>query len=467
MRLALIFILATVIRLYNASVFPSYSAEIAQHYLEIIKLLQGNLLLNGPLTSHPWLRLGAIPYYLFFPVFWIARFHPLTLFYSWTVVEIAMVFFNYYVVKKILNERIALLSTLFLSLSPLQLLFNRTPGFYSFVIPLIYVLLLLLSRTVRKKSAPFWPIFLIVGFMINLHVSSLFLILFFILLGIYLKKFSRISIVASLLAFIIPNVYFFINDYLSRFSMTRNLLIWFPYKVFNFFSGKTLGVNKVSAIDETMVHIVNFFKTVFFPPYSPLVFGVFIISLLLVYLAIKKSPFIIRILSFWLLFGIVALIIHKNPPLHYFVPIFILPIILISYIFSKLLENKRTKLIVSAFILFIIVSNVLFIFSSQYLFQKQKRDLFTIPYPTQERIARTIIRDAGDKKYSLSRIGPFDNYANEFKENYEYLLWWLGNRPVEKSHLKYMIVEDKNRFQNTTAVKSIAEINGVLILRKN
>lgn len=463
--LVLIFILAIFIRLYNINYFASFGTETAQHYLEIIKLLQGNFLLNGPTTSHIWLRLGAIPYYLFFPIFYLVRFHPLTLFYFWVLVDIGAVFLNYYVIKKITNENTALLTTLFLSLSPLALTYNRIPGFYNFAIPLTYILLLFLYRILHKKSTPFWPVFLVVGLIINLHASSLILIPFFIGLGIYLRKFSKFNIITSIAAILIPNIPFFIKDYLTGFSMSRNLLLWIPYKILNYFSGKTLGVNRIQVQDETLTNSINFFKVTILPSQYSLVFGIIIIGLLLLFLFFKKQTISIRILYCWLFFGIISLLIHKNPPIHYFVPIFVLPIILIAYLFNDLQKKKRLRIIMLGIIVFIVFSDLLFIFSSHYLFFDRKINPFDISYQTQERIAQFIIQDAKGKRFSISKIGFFDNYAGGSKENYEYLLWWLGNRPIEKSSSKYIIVEDINRLPISSEYQKIKEINGVVIMK--
>lgn len=463
--LYLIFMLAIFVRVYNSLHFPSYSAEIARHYLEIKKPTEGTLILNGPLTSHPWLRLGATPYYLFFPILYIARFHPLTLFYFWTLIDIIMIFINYYVVKKLFNEKTALLSTLFLSISPLHLTFNRVPGFYSFIIPFIYVLLFYLNKVIRKKSTPFWPIFLIIGFMINLHAAAFFLIPLCIFWGIVLKRFSKITIIQSVIAFLIPNIPFLINDFLRQFNSILHLSEWIPYKIFNFVSGKTLGMNRTITNDTTLFDVINFFKTNFLPPYFSTIFGLLIIVILIWYFFVKRRSALIYVIYLWLFFGITALIIHKNPPIHYFVPVFILPILLISYMFAYLLESKKIRLISLVIIVFIVISNFSFIFSSSYLFQKQKNDPFNIPYKTQEKVAKFIMQDAKGRKFTLFRIGPFDNYANQFKENYEYLLWWLGNEPVKKSSAQYTIVEDKNRVLQSNVKSQLMQIDGIVVVK--
>ncbi len=463
--LCLIFAFAIFVRLYNTVHFPSYTSEIAQHYLEIKKITEGIFLLNGPLTSHSWLRLGAIPYYMFSPILYIARFHPLTLFYFWTIVDILMLFVNFYIVKKLINKNTALFSTLFLSISPFHLMFNRIPGFYSFIIPFIYVLLHYFNKIIKKKSAPFWPIFLIIGFMINLHATAVLLIPLCIFLGIALRKFSKKTIVQSLIVFLIPNIPFVVKESLNGFTTYFRLLAWIPYKLLNFVTGKTLGLNRAIAPDVTIFTIIDFLKTNFFPSNYPFIFGVLILSALVIFLFFKRHRPIIYIIYFWLFFGLATLMIHKNPPLHYFIPISLLPIILLSNILDELF--KKYRMIISLIILIMIVTNIIFIFSPQYLFQKQSRDMFNISYKTQEKIARFIIHDVKGQKFTLSRIGPFDTYANQFKENYEYLLWWLDNEPVKKSNIQYLIAENKNKIPQNKSLKRFAEINGITILKKD
>jgi len=458
-----VFLFAAFIRLYNISYFASYGTETAQHYFEIIRLSQGDIFINGPLTSHPWLRLGPVVYYLFFPIFYLTRFHPLTLFYTWVTMDIGMIILNYYIAKKVFNEKIALLSTIFLALSPLQLLTNRSPGFYNFVIPLSYILLFSIFKTVKNKSFPYWPIFLVIGLMINLHASSLFLIPFCIGLGLYLKKISKSSFFYSLIAFISPNIPFFISDYFHNFGMTKNLLLWLPYKLYNFFLGRTLGVNRIVVKDVTFQDIVNFFKTSIFPPSDSSFFGIIVILLIVSYFFIGKNSRFINIIYLWLISGVLALFIHKNPPIHYFVPIFILPIVLVSYNLEYLIRNKRTKTVILFMILYIILSNIFFIFSPKYLFSDRIKMPIDIRYRTQEKISRFIIRDAKGRKFSISKIGPLDNYVGGSKENYEYLLWWMGNKPVQKSSLHYTVVEDVNRMPNNIPVNAITRIDNLII----
>jgi len=113
--------------------------------------------------------------------------------------------------------------------------------------------------------------------------------------------------------------------------------------------------------------------------------------------------------------------------------LYFIPLIL----FSRILTLINQSLAKSIILLFLIV-NIFFIF------QKTKLSEEFIPYEKEEKIARSIIQNARGRKFSLSRQGPFDNYTDQFKQNYEFILWWLGNRPVKNAKLNYLIVENKS-----------------------
>lgn len=395
------------------------TSEIAQHYLEIIKLLDGQWLLQGPLTSHSWLRLSATPYYFFFSVFALFRFHPLTLNYLWIIASILLIPLNYFVVKKIFNRKTAWISTVLLIVSLLFWNLLKLPSFFNFIIPLSYWLMWVLWKIINNKR-PIWLVFLIISLMTTLHAAALMLLPFFIILFLIGSRFNKKQSILSVIAFLIPQVPFFINDYFSKFSMTKSLFLWVPYKAFNFISGKTLGLNKIPVQDQTIQIIFDFINPLFF-------------FALIFYFWKKKTSLFEKIIFSWLIFGLSVLFIHKNPPIHYFVPIAIIPIILVSR-FLTLINQNLSKLIV---ILLVLVN-------LSTIFQKPKLASDFIPYQTQEKITKTIINDAKGRKFSLSRQGPFDNYTEQFKQNYEYILWWLGNRPLKNAKLNYMIVENIN-----------------------
>jgi len=420
------------------------TSEIAEHYLEIIKLLGGEWLLQGPLTSHPWFRLSATSYYLFFPIFALFRFHPLTLSYVWIIISILLIPLNFFVIKKIFDDKTAWISSILLISSPLFMNLFRLPSFFNFIIPLFYFLLL------AVKSKKIWLIFLIISLMCTLHAAAFMLVPLFVGLFLIIKRFNKKQSVLSIISFLIPQIPFLLNDYYHSFTMIRNLFLWVPYKMVNFLTGKTLGLNRNIVKDETLKNIFDYLKLNFFPENFPWLIGIIVLIVIVIYFQRKKTTFIEKILFHWLIFGFLILLIHKNPPLHYFVPIYFIPMILISRIISMLKNNFLIA------ILFILIT-----LNSIAIFQKSKSPSDYISYKDQEKIAKVIIKDSKGQKFQLSRQGPFDSYIGQFSQNYEYILWWLGNRPVTNLNLKYLIIEDNNK-QNIKG-KMIGRVNEVII----
>jgi hypothetical protein len=81
----------------------------------------------------------------------------------------------------------------------------------------------------------------------------------------------------------------------------------------------------------------------------------------------------------------------------------------------------------------------------------------------QKRIAQYIVNDSQGQKYSLTRVGPDDQFEENYSQNYKYLLWLYGNEPVAQSNINYTIYEE---FDNNIAKMSNSQlINGILILR--
>lgn len=463
--LIVIFLVACFVRLLNSGSFMTLTSEIAQHYLEIIRLLEGQALLSGPLTSHIWLRLSATPYYLFFPIFWILRFDPMTLNYVSILANILTVPLNYIVVRKIFDRKTAILSSLFLALSPMDLVFARAPGFFSLVIPLTYLLIIQVFEALKNRGANLWVIFLIVGIMSTLHAASYMLMPFFVMLMIFVVKPSTKKYLTGIIAFLIPNVPFILIDAQRGFSMLKSLMIWVPYKFWNFLTGKTLGLNRDAVSDNTIAIVADFFKGSVFPLQFPTALGLGLMAFILLFFLSRRRTLFEKVLFYWLAFGVVVLLIHKNPPVHYFVPIFCLPIILLTRaIVSVFKKNGRPLLAV--IVLTVLVINVLFVFSGKFGFYDPKVSREFIPYANQLEAAKIIANDADGKDYMIQRIGPFDTYKNQFRENYEFLLWWLGNRPVNYSKSTYLIVEGETKNNKIGRFKKIG-VSGKISVYRN
>ena len=68
-----------------------------------------------------------------------------------------------------------------------------------------------------------------------------------------------------------------------------------------------------------------------------------------------------------------------------------------------------------------------------------------IPFQLQEKVSELIIKDAEGKKFSLKRVGEWDEFKEDFAQNYIYLLWLKGNQPISEASLIYTIYEDTQK----------------------
>ncbi len=464
LALGMVIVVSFLVKFFNRNSASLYGAEIAQHYLEIIKLNQGQLLLAGPLTSHVWLRLSATPYYLFYPLFVVTQFHPLTLPIVWILVSCLGPLISYLVISRIYNRLTGITSAWLYLLSPNILLIDHSTGFFAFIIPLSYVLIYQSYRVFFQQSKKLWLMFLIISLMMTLHAAAFMFLPFYIGAAIYWKKFNRRSLAQSLVAFLVPQLPLLLNETNNHFSSIVQFSLWIPYKVINFISGRTLGVEGVTTQDTSLQLIINFFKLSVLPPTLSWLFGLIILAIFMGagihFLRTKKLTFD-SFLLILLLYGCLTLLIHKNPPHHYFVPLMTLPLILIAHWLNILFKSPPRRLVSLLLLISLTALNLRFIFSPEYLFKPP-----THPFAHQKQISQVIIDDAHNQPFALQRIGEFDHYQNYFQENYEYLLWWLGNRPLPTSSTQYVIVEDRSRTPSDEEFVKVGDVENIAIFKK-
>lgn len=456
-------IITFAIKFYNFDYFATYHFEIAQHYLQAIKLGEGQFILEGPASTHTWFRFSAAPYYLFYPFFFIAKFHPLFLANVWLVISVFLVIAIYKVIATIYDTRTGVIASILYVLSANILLMDRLTAFFAFVIPLSLYLFQETYKVYFLNKSRLWIVFLIIACMTTLHPASFMLVPLYLLMTILYKKlFAPKDYIQAVIAFSIPQIPLLLNELSRKFSTITSFVLWVPYKLVQFMTGKTLGVEKTITSDNTHEYIFSFLTESIFPPFIPYIVGIIFFVGLFAFLtySFKKKQWSIDVFFVLLLaYGLIVLFIHKNPPPHYFVPIMLVPIIILARFFSTLLIINKYKLSTLALMLIIISSNLFYIFT-QYLFAAKNQ-----PFSEQLMIAKIIAQDAGRQEYSLKRIGDFDHYALQSKENYIYLLWWLGNKPVENSSLQYTIVEDKSRLPAADATQIIGLIEDTVILK--
>lgn len=286
---------------------------------------------------------------------------------------------------------------------------------------LFYPFLLLTVMTHKNIKYTFW-LGLILGIMINFHLTPIFLMPSLVLI-FFLKRrnIKRKDVGLGLLGFTIPNIPFLIYNIKNHFEMITKFAVWIPYRsaIYHNFN---LGF--------TFREIINFFGGL-----------IFLVPILIAIYLERRNKYV-KILCLFLVFGIVALILHKDPPTHYFYVLYPIPVIFLSIFFSKF-----KSFLILAVLIFLTVVNFSYLFSDKWFYINENvvKQNYNIPYKLQLEAARKIVNDADGRPYNLHRVGFSDQFEGEYAQNYRYLLWLYGNEPKDyKTNLSYKIVEYPN-----------------------
>ncbi len=435
-----IFALAVFLRLFRIEENFIFSGEVGHNFLAIKNaFINQQIPILGPPTSHPWLFFGPLFYWLFGPFLWLSGFNPLTGAYFGVLVGILTLGLNYQVVKKIFGEKVAVFSTFLIAVSPLWLQVTREARFFSLVLPFLYLFLWVLNE---KK---FFLLGLSLGLILNFHYTPLIFIPVVLSL-VWLKKIKikRNQMASAFFGLLIPSLPLLIYDLGHNLTFLRNLAVWIPYRLAGFFGLYPKNTVSVSLLRDNLASFYQFFNLSFLPQGNLLT--IVLLAVCVFYLFKKlRQPLILL----WLGWGLLALFIHGAPPLHYFLPLFPLPLIIFSLILSDLWSKRPGKILVLGTLLVMAFFNFRFFFSGQWFFMPQDRiwpGTAYVPYQLQQEITAVVIRDTADQPYNLSRIGSDDQFEGNYAQNYQYLLWWFGQEPVAQATARrYIICEDQKR----------------------
>jgi len=405
----------------------AFSGEFGHNLLAIKNsFLSGLIPLVGPPTSHPWLSFSPIYYWVLYPLLVLFHWNPLAGAYFGAFVGVSVIFINFFVVKQIINKNVALISSLLIAISPLWILFSRDARFYFLVTPFFYFFLLYLIKFWNgdKKSLIKSTFFL--GMMMAFHYTPLVLLptLFYVLIK---KKrlIDKNTILKSLGVFILPNITLLINDIQNGFQMTTKFALWIPYRFAGFlglYPKNTTNLNKLGSTYEVIQQFVGYSFTNY-KVLWPILFLIFITAMLLLY----KKNYVSKLLAISFGSAVIAIYILGDAPMHYFLGIFPIPILLISISINEIFKRR---------IFFVVL---IFVVVSMYQYNATGNR-----YVRLIGISKTIINDANGNLFKLKRIGLNDEFEGDFAQNYKYLMWWMGNEPVEKSNLVYTIIEEKD-----------------------
>ncbi len=456
----LIAILAAFLRFYRIVPNLVFHGELGDNYLAIKDFItSGQIPLLGPATSHPWLSFGPLYYWIMAPVLNMFKYDPVSGTYLIAATQVILVLVNFYFVNKLFSKKAALISSFIISISPLFINLARQSRFYSLVTVLFYPFVYTLIT-----GNLFWCGF-IFGAMLNFHLTP---IVFVPTIIIYLvkKKIEFKKIGHFLIGLIIPSIPFLIYNFTHGLTMVKNLSLWLPYRVAGF-------VGVVPKNSPTNITILNNFYTLGGFVSGAFVyrflFGAIFVIAVFIYIVwqVKKNWKVKKIDNEFLLvlifiFGYAGIFIHGNPPIHYYLPLYALPIIFVSLVLARI----KSREIIIVILAILTILNFKFYFSKEW-FNQDTTKIYPnkeVPYSLQLEATTAIYKDADGRKYSLGRVGDYDYFDQNYSQNYKYLLWWKGQAPVDDSKLKYTIYEGQSGMEEGESM--IFEKGGITVTKQ-
>lgn len=433
LTLVLIIVVGLFLRAYKINSNYNFTGELGKELLYMRSFSQnGTLPLIGMPTSHEWLSYGPFYYWLMIPFFKLAGGNPYILFWVALFVAAAGLILNYVVIRKIIGERVALISTLVQALSPLfiwQTRLSKLHVFFWILMPILMFESYLIWK--GEKKFVFW-IGLTFGLLFSFHFSQIPILL--VILGIFfikkhLYKFKDVFI--FVIGIFLPNLTLIWKD--------RLIAAWLPYRVVSLSDKNPLGT--FQSFNQFLG--INIFWDQRFWILGSLIF----LALFVLYVVENKNKLISQFAPYYLISSLavmfIANILHGAPPVHYFLPIFTLMPIL----FALFLARFRFWYLV----IFVVAIGNFISFENDPLFYKDFSKFVTnidmVPYSTQNSIVSFIVADTAGKPFSLKRVGPYDYFPDQYSQNYQYLALWKGGKFNALSGNTYTIVEDVQKDQ--------------------
>lgn len=450
--LFLIILLAFFLRAYRINYSFSFSGEFGDNLLDIKNAVTLKTIpLIGPPVSHPWLKFGPIYYWLMIPLMQVFKFNVLVGAWFGVISGTLIVLINYLVIKKVFNKKVAIVSSFLISFSPLWIYFSRDARFYFYTTLVFYLFLYSLWNFYENKKGLF-----ILGFFYSLffhfHYSP---ILLFPILAyfIFLKK-DRLKLrnyLNLLIGLFVPLIPLLIYDFKNKFQMFYKLILWVPYRFAGFLGLYPKNNLSFGTFNQSLMATIEFIGKSFIFKNSlwPYIFIIFLIIFIysgFKYLKSKKYKFGYSFIYLSLLISIFGIIVHGDVPVHYYLPVFSLPIIIFSDFIVKVFESKNgfIKGIISGLIVFSLFFNVSYFLN---YYKSFNDNIFSInpsfvSLNLQKQVTDHIVKDSKGLSYSLIRVGPNDQFEEYYSQNYKYLLWLSGNEPIDNTSLSYTIYEN-------------------------
>lgn len=442
----------TFLRFYKF--FPNLllNGEMGTDYMAVWNMIHGTRTwLIGPRTSHEWFFISPIAYWIYAALLMIWKYNPIVINIFWAIIGSLTIFACYYYVKRVFNQNVALISSFLMAVSPAWLVQARNARYNVVSAVLFFPYLLYLRDSIKDKGKSLFKLGLILGLSMSFFPSPLLLIPAGIVCFIFYRVKPEFKYIRNfILGFLIPNITFIIYEFSEKFSITIQLLTWIPYRIFGFFGLYNKNTVNSTVLSQNFYSIYQFFSQSFvgfegLP--SVIIFILIVVGLLFL---IKKfyrnryqeMAFFLVIIS--LLVSYLGLFVHGNPPDHYYLVIFPIPLILAAFLLDNFI--KRKFLLITS-ILILGVVGIFGLTRINWFFAENppvNYEISLVPYTTQLKIADLIYKNAEGMSFSLRRVGTDDQFEDDYADNYIYLLTTLGAKIDSNSKTRYTIIEGQD-----------------------
>lgn len=347
----IILLIACFLRFYRFEEFVTFLNDEGRDAIILKRIITlEHLPAIGPPTSIGQIYLGPFYYYFISPWLLIFRFNPVGPAFGVALFSLIYILVNYFIIKKLIDEKTALISSFFIAFSSVMIEFSRF-SWNPNLLPLFTLLTVYFFIKSLKNNQ--WYFYALTGvflsFSIQLHYLALFLVFSvgFFYLFFLLKNFKNIKKILINYSILILNFLFFtfpllIFDLRHNFLNSKNFLNLLKNSESNFSS-----------------KINNFFDSFYFLNYYSfnislnkffIYFLIFLFFLSLFFVFKKNSPikFILFIFNLIILF----MTFYSGPKhSHYFMILYPLYYVLIAYFLGFNLENFFGKILVFVFII--------------------------------------------------------------------------------------------------------------------
>ena len=463
------FVVSLFLNLYKQDSLMLLIGDSARDFLAARDMiLTGTIPIVGIPSSAPWLHQGPISVWLIGISFLITKFNPVSPAIFFGSIGALTTFLVWHLGYKLYNEKVGFISSLLYATSPLIVVNARMP-YHTSLIPFFTTLffIVLLKTLVNKKYLPL--LFFCFGLMLLVELSNIVVFgIIFILFYLYKKDLVKKDYLKIISGFTIGILPFILYDLQYGFTYLKfPLWILNRIRLFFFHGSHTQGVGFSLS---TVASIYQEIAAAIIPSAGLVSLGLFFIGIVFLFVNLKKKT--LRkpntILLLWLLLPLFSFALHSSPGQAYFTLLFPAISILIGYLIFNL--SLRVKKIVILFTIFIVLINVISLFSNEFFVFTTKGSHLMPPmdyslgysWKLSDNASKAIVKDANGNAFSLEADGIFKLYSTSL-DPYIYFTWFHGGNYKHSANLVYLIT---NNSKNLINKKIIYKSNFEYVARK-